>query len=71
MKKIIKIADIKNLAVFKNFKWDNSVKTKDGKIDVFKDINIFYGRNYSGKTTLSRIFRAYETATLFPDLSRR
>ena len=64
MKKIIKIADIKNLAVFKNFKWDNSVKTKDGKIDVFKDINIFYGRNYSGKTTLSRIFRAYETGTI-------
>lgn len=64
MKKIIKIAEIKNLAVFKNFKWDDSVKTKDGKVEVFKDINILYGRNYSGKTTLSRIFRAFETGTI-------
>lgn len=64
MKKIIKIAEIKNLAVFKNFKWDDSVKAKDGKVEVFKDINIFYGRNYSGKTTLSRIFRAFETGTI-------
>ena len=64
MKKVIKIAEIKNLAVFKDFKWDTSVKTKDGKIDVFKDINILYGRNYSGKTTLSRIFRAFETGTI-------
>ena len=64
MKKVSKIEEIKNLAVFKDFKWDNSVKTKDGKIEVFKDINIFYGRNYSGKTTLSRIFRAFETGFL-------
>lgn len=64
MKKVIKIAEIKNLAVFKDFDWDNSVKTKDGKIDVFKDINILYGRNYSGKTTLSRIFRAFEIGTI-------
>lgn len=64
MKKITKIVEIKNLAVFKNYKWDNSVKTKDGKIEVFKDINIFYGRNYSGKTTLSRIFRAFETGNI-------
>lgn len=61
MKKIKKIEEIKNLAVFKNFEWNKSVKTKDGKVEVFKDINIFYGRNYSGKTTLSRIFRAFET----------
>ena len=40
MKKVSKIEEIKNLAVFKDFKWDNSVKTKDGKIEVFKDINI-------------------------------
>ena len=26
----------------------------------FSDINILYGRNYSGKTTLSRIIRAFE-----------
>lgn len=64
MSKVTKIAEIKNLAVFKNFKWDNSVKTKEGKVDIFKDINIFYGRNYSGKTTLSRIFRAFETGVI-------
>ena len=27
----------------------------------FKELNIIYVRNYSGKTTLSRIIRAYET----------
>lgn len=64
MSKVTKITEINNLAVFKNFKWDNSVKTKDGKIDIFKDINIFYGRNYSGKTTLSKIFRAFETGSI-------
>lgn len=64
MKKVTKITEIKNLAVFKNFKWDSLVKNKDGKVEVFKDINIFYGRNYSGKTTLSKIFRAFETGSI-------
>lgn len=30
----------------------------------FTKLNILYGRNYSGKTTLSRIFRAIETGQL-------
>ena len=30
----------------------------------FKTINIIYGRNYSGKTTLSRIVRALETGSI-------
>lgn len=64
MKKVKKIEEIRNLAVFKDFKWDNSVKNKDGIVEDFKDINILYGRNYSGKTTLSRIFRAFETGIL-------
>lgn len=64
MNKISKINAIKNMAVFKDFKWDNIVKDKDGNIQTFKDINIIYGRNYSGKTTLSRIFRAFETGVL-------
>ncbi|EAL9056086.1 RloC protein, partial [Campylobacter jejuni] len=29
-------------------------------LEEFKTINIFYGRNYSGKTTLSRIARSFE-----------
>ena len=60
MTKIKKISRIKNLAVFKDFEWDNSVKKKDGSVEDFKEINIIYGRNYSGKTTLSRIVRALE-----------
>ena len=62
--KVKKINTIKNLAVFKDFKWDDCVKDKDGKIQLFQDINIIYGRNYSGKTTLSRIFRAFETGKI-------
>ncbi|ELL5808164.1 AAA family ATPase, partial [Campylobacter jejuni] len=34
-------------------KWGNN-------LEEFKTINIFYGRNYSGKTTLSRIARSFE-----------
>lgn len=62
--KVTKINIIKNLAVFKDFKWDACVKDKDGRIQTFQDINIIYGRNYSGKTTLSRIFRAFETGII-------
>ena len=60
----MKIKSIKNLAVFKDFLWDSSVIDKDKNVCEFKTINIFYGRNYSGKTTLSRIFRAMETGSL-------
>ncbi|MEM8727353.1 MAG: AAA family ATPase [Chlamydiota bacterium] len=62
-KKIIKIASIKDMAVFKDFKWDckKTVKDKEKLEEVlFKDVNIFYGLNASGKTTLSQIFRALE-----------
>lgn len=59
---MIKKINIKNLALFKNFQWDNTVRDKPGNNVVeFKKENIFYGRNYSGKTTLSRIIRALET----------
>lgn len=57
---ITKFKSIKNLAVFQDFEWDKTVKEKNGCIKEFKDINILYGRNYSGKTTLSRILRAFE-----------
>ena len=61
---IKKIKSIKNLAVFKDFDWDTAVKDKDGKIKEFTKNNIFYGRNYSGKTTISRIARALETGEI-------
>lgn len=62
--KVTKINTVKNLAIFKNFNWNDCVKDKDGRIQTFQDINIIYGRNYSGKTTLSRIFRAFETGKI-------
>ena len=57
---INKILEIKDFAVFKDFEWDKQVVDDQGKPLCLKDINIFFGRNYSGKTTLSRIFRAFE-----------
>ncbi|MBZ7947206.1 AAA family ATPase [Campylobacter sp. RM10541] len=50
--KILKFDEI-NFGSYKNFKWDYELKE-------FEIINIFYGRNYSGKTTLSRIARSFE-----------
>lgn len=61
---IKKIKSIKNMAVFENFDWDKTVKDNDKSVMKFSHINIFYGRNYSGKTTISRIFRALETGVL-------
>ena len=61
-----KISRIKNMATFKDFAWDDSVRnSKNNTVDL-KKINILYGRNYSGKTTLSRIFRAIEKNKLPP-----
>lgn len=60
---IEKIESIKNLAVFQNFDWDTAFKSEK-KPKKFGKINIFYGRNYSGKTTLSRIFRGMENGKL-------
>ena len=58
---ITKFKSIRNLAVFKNFTWNNSLRDSGNNVILFKPINILYGRNYSGKTTLSRIVRALET----------
>ena len=57
---ISKFKKIKNLAVFQDFHWDTTLRDEGNNIVTFKRINIFYGRNYSGKTTLSRIIRALE-----------
>jgi predicted nucleotidyltransferase len=61
---ITRFDKIKNLAVFKDFKWDLYTKDKNRNILGFARVNIIYGRNYSGKTTLSRIVRALETGFL-------
>jgi wobble nucleotide-excising tRNase len=58
------ILRIKDYGVFKDF----SLPT-DGTLDEFKKRNLIYGWNYSGKTTLSRIFRAFEQKKNHPDFS--
>lgn len=63
---IKKIKSINQFAVFNNFDWDTNAVEADGSPMSLGKINIFYGRNYSGKTTLSRVLRAFETHVL-PD----
>ncbi|AWI76444.1 hypothetical protein CEW83_15515 [Parazoarcus communis] len=52
--------DIGNFGSFKDLTWRKSLKDAGNNVQNFKRLNILYGRNYSGKTTLSRIFRAME-----------
>lgn len=54
---MFKKIDITKFGSFNNFTWDSSVEE-------FKKVNLFYGRNYSGKTTLSRIFRCLDEKAL-------
>lgn len=61
---IKKIKSIANLGVFNDFDWDRDVRDKSGNVQLLQCINIIYGRNYSGKTTISRILRAMETGQL-------
>src|SRR5690554_53078 len=63
----IKKININNLGLYQNFQWDVSVRDTPGNnVKEFKKENIIYGRNYSGKTTLSRIIRALETKVISP-----
>ena len=67
--KIKSIAKIDNFGIFQNFDWNTHLSSNPAQQNQtydFKDINIFYGRNYSGKTSLSKIIRALETKTLSP-----
>ena len=64
---IKKIKYIDKFAVFNGFDWDAIVRDKNDSIAEFKKLNILYGRNYSGKTTLSRIFRAFGPRGAFHD----
>lgn len=63
---MIKTINIPNFGSFKNFDWNTSLRDAGNNVVNFKKLNIFYGRNYSGKTTLSRIIRSLETGKL-PD----
>lgn len=64
--KITKISEIRNFSIFKDFNWDTNLSLENGQTYDFKDINIFYGRNYSGKTSLSKIIRSLEKKELPP-----
>jgi len=60
---IKKFTTIKNFGVFQNFEWNNTVK-RNGSSIPFKKLNILYGRNYAGKTTLSRILGCLQNEKL-------
>jgi len=57
---ILRIDKIKNFGVFRDFKWTRETQN-------FKKHNLFYGWNYSGKTTLARIFACFENGVLHGD----
>lgn len=50
---IRRIQHIRGFGVFGNFQWPEGLPD-------FKQFNLIYGWNYSGKTTLSRTFRCFE-----------
>lgn len=50
---IHRVKQIKSFGVFDNFQWPAGLPD-------FKQFNLIYGWNYSGKTTLSRAFRCFE-----------
>lgn len=58
----VKRIDITNFGSFKDFTWNNYLGTQS-----FAKQNIMYGRNYAGKTTLSRLFRLLETKEVHDD----
>jgi len=58
--KVKKINKINSFGQFNNFKWPEDLPE-------FTTYNFFYGWNYSGKTTLSRIFRCFELKKLHSD----
>lgn len=60
---MIKSIDIPNFGSFKDFVWRDSIRD-GGNVMEFKRLNIIYGRNYSGKTTLSKILRCFQEQKL-------
>lgn len=56
--------DITCFGSFSGLNWKKSLRDRGNTVQDFKRLNILYGRNYSGKTTLSRIFRALETGRI-------
>jgi len=66
---IEKILTIEKFGVFNNFNWN-----RDSSLQDFREKNVIYGWNYSGKTTLSRIFCSLRDKTIhldYPDAKFR
>jgi len=57
--------DVAKFGLFCDYKWIQNIG--NSPLDIFQRVNIIYGRNYSGKTTLSRIFRCIEEQKLHPN----
>jgi len=64
---ITKIPNVCSFGSFSNFNWDSTVRSPGNNIVEFNKLNILYGRNYSGKTTLSRVLRSVENKALHED----
>lgn len=58
---LINKIDIESFGPYKNYEWQKNIPESE---ICFKAINIFYGRNYAGKTSLSRIFHSLEKQEL-------
>jgi AAA15 family ATPase/GTPase len=58
---VINQIDIASFGSFQGLEWKKTVRDAGKNVKSFQRLNVIYGRNYSGKTTLSRIFRALET----------
>lgn len=56
--------DIQSFGSFSGLEWNKAVRDSGKNVKNFQRLNILYGRNYSGKTTLSRVFRALQTGKL-------
>ena len=59
---IKRLNSIEKFGIYKDFKWNRNNDLQD-----FNDKNIIYGWNYSGKTTLSRIFECLKQKKLLSD----
>lgn len=60
-RKIKRISHIKNFGIFRNY--------KDTNVKPFGKYNVIFGWNYSGKTTLSRVFQSLQDGKLHSDLA--
>ncbi len=62
---IERILKVDNFGVFDSFEWNKVTGLPD-----FNDKNIVYGWNYSGKTTLSRIFKSLKDRKVHEDFDK-